>query len=64
MGYELSVYKDYMTPLLSELKGAYPDYKKFVSIEKIFEQIDSLDPSLVASDSVVREFYGGSMLRY
>ena len=64
MGYELSVYKDYMTPLLSELKGAYPDYKKFVSIEKIFEQIDSLDSSLVASDSVVREFYGGSMLRY
>ncbi len=64
IGYEMSVYKDYLMPNLLKIKDTYSDYKKFESIEKIFEQIDSLDPSQVAADSVVREFYGGSTLEY
>lgn len=64
MGYELSVYKDYMMPVLSVLRNTYPEYDKFISIEKIFEQIDSLDSSLVVPDSLVREFYGGSKFKY
>lgn len=64
MGYELSVYKDYLMPILLKTRDTYPDYNKFLSIEKIFEQIDSLDPSLVTMNSVVREFYGGSELEY
>lgn len=64
MGYELSVYKDYLMPILLEIKDTYSDYNKFISIEKIFEQIDSLDDSLVPKDSVVREFFGGSELEY
>lgn len=64
MGYELSVYKDYLMPILLKIRDTYPDYNKFISIERIFEQIDSLDSSLVNADSVVREFFGGSELEY
>lgn len=64
MGYELSVYKDYLMPMFINIKNTYPDYYKFESLEKMFKQIDSLDDSLVDKDSVVREFYGGSELEY
>lgn len=64
IGYEMSVYKDYLMPMLLNIKNTYPDYHKFESIEKMFDQIDSLDDSLVAKNSVVREFYGGSELEY
>lgn len=64
MGYELSVYKNYLMPMLASIKDTYSDYHKFESLEKMFEQIDSLEDSLVDKDSVVREFYGGSELEY
>ncbi len=64
IGYELSVYKDYLMPMLLNIKNTYPDYHKFESIEKMFKQIDSLGDCQVAKDSVVREFYGGSELKY
>ena len=64
IGYELSVYKNYLMPMLLEIKNSYSDYVKYESLEKMFEQIDSLDDSLVVKNSVVREFYGGSELEY
>lgn len=64
MGFELSVYKDYLLPKLLEIKDTYSDYYKIESLEKMFEQIDSIDDHFVAGDSVVREFFGGSELEY
>ena len=64
IGYELSVYKDYLMPMFLKINNTYSDYYKFKSIEKMFEQIDSLEDLIVSGDSVVREFYGGSELEY
>ena len=61
--YEVSVLKSHIVPLLE----AIPADKRGETVEKILlamNQIEALDDSYVAADSLVREFIGGSTYSY
>lgn len=58
---ELCVYRDF---LLEELEQLLPRYEDLGDLVQIFKELPSLSPSLIPSDSLLREFIGGSELNY
>ena len=61
--YELAVLKKYATPLLEEVQpdqAEYAEAQRMLQFLSCFESID--DDSIIANNSIIREFIGGSIL--
>ena len=58
---EMSVYRDY---LYDELEALLPDYPDLADLVQVLREIPSVPEELVPSDSLLREFIGGSELDY
>ncbi|MBE6606451.1 MAG: hypothetical protein E7635_05400 [Ruminococcaceae bacterium] len=56
LGYEFSVIKDRVLPLLGEIDEGSIHFQKARELEKIFVNIQSVDSSFVPHDSLFREF--------
>ncbi len=60
--YELAVLKKYAKPLLMEIKEdepAYPEARRLLTFLQYFEEMEADD---IVSNSILREFVGGSLL--
>jgi Uridine kinase len=58
--YEVSLMKRFAGPLLKKLPEKYPHQEELEKIIAAFTRFEDLDPSYVGSDSLLREFIGGS----
>ena len=61
--YELAVLKKYATPLLEKVQpdqAEYAEAQRMLQFLSCFESID--DDSMIANNSIIREFIGGSIL--
>lgn len=61
--YELPVLKKYARPLLEEIPSnslAYPEAQRILKFLQFFEEVE--DDSVIANNSIIREFIGGSVL--
>ena len=61
--YELAVLKKYAKPLLKEITQDQPEFaeaQRMLQFLKFFVSIE--DDSVIANNSIVREFIGGSVL--
>ena len=61
--YELAVLKKYATPLLEKVQpdqAEYAEAQRMLQFLSCFESID--DDSIIANNSIIREFIGGSIL--
>ena len=62
MACDFSVLKPYVVPLLEKVpRGKYAIAD---DILKAYDRIEAMDESCVASDSLIREFIGGSDFKY
>ncbi|MDO5556347.1 MAG: nucleoside kinase [Clostridia bacterium] len=59
--YELSVLKDYVIKLLSEIKPEEPEFSEAKRIYWLLSYFESIPPKFVPSNSLLREFIGGSI---
>ena len=59
--YELSVLKDYAIPLLKEITQEEPEYSEARRIYHMLSYFESISPENVPSNSLLREFIGGSI---
>lgn len=61
--YELAVLKKYATPLLEKVQpdqAEYAEAQRMLQFLSCFKSID--DDSIIANNSIIREFIGGSIL--
>ncbi len=59
--YELSVLKDYAMPLLEQIGNEYPEYSEAKRLNSMLSYFKSISPENVPSNSLLREFIGGSI---
>lgn len=60
--YEMAVLKKYAVPLLKEVRQEEEEYAEAQRLLRLFRYVDSLDDeSIIAGDSILREFIGGSI---
>lgn len=60
--YEMTVLKKYAVPLLKEVRQEEEEYAEAQRLLRLFRYVDSLDDeSIIAGDSILREFIGGSI---
>ena len=57
----MSVYRHY---LYEDLNALLPDYPDLEDLVKIFGELPETDEKLLPTDSLLREFIGGSELNY
>lgn len=62
--YEVSVMKNYAVPILQSVPEDNPRRAELLQLLEAFECFESIDPSLVAKDSLLREFIGGGSYSY
>ena len=62
--YELNVLKPFIVKLLSEVPDSEPVYAESKRLLKMLNEITPIDIGFVPSDSIVREFIGGSSFEY
>ncbi|MDD6282917.1 MAG: nucleoside kinase [Oribacterium sp.] len=62
MIYELPVLKIYATPLLFQIPEDAPEYREAKRLLKFLDYVLPISPELIPSNSIVREFIGGSCL--
>lgn len=61
--YEISVLKKYALPLLQEIKREEPEYCEAQRMLKFLSHFETIeDDSMIANNSIIREFIGGSVL--
>ena len=61
--YELAVLKKYAEPLLSAITEDMPEYEEAQRMLKFLSFFVSIeDDSVIANNSIIREFIGGSIL--
>ncbi|MBE5818890.1 MAG: nucleoside kinase [Clostridiales bacterium] len=58
--YELAVLKKYIMPLIDSVKADNKYFAKINSISKVMKYVRSIEDDLVPSNSILREFIGGS----
>lgn len=63
-GYEVSLYKSFLSDEISKLLQSSDDYEKLDMIRQAFEEIDDLDTAKIPENSLIREFIGGSAYKY
>ena len=59
--YELSVLKDYAMPLLKEIKQCEPEYSEARRIYAMLSYFEPIPQEFVPTNSLLREFIGGSV---
>lgn len=60
--YELSVLKKYVEPLLTSITREEPEYSEAVRLLKFLQFFKTIeDDSIIANNSIIREFIGGSI---
>lgn len=59
--YELSVLKDYAMPLLEQIGKETPEFSEAKRIHAMLSYFESIPSELVPSNSLLREFIGGSI---
>jgi uridine kinase len=64
LDYEVAVLRPYVEPLLAEIKPYDPEYTIARRIQKVLTNFHSILPTAVPGDSILREYIGGSLLKY
>ncbi len=64
LDYELAVLKPYAVPLLTEIKPGQPEYAEARRLTGFLRNFMAIRPDVVPGDSILREYIGGSQLRY
>ncbi len=62
--YEVSVMKNYAKPLLEGISTGNERYQELLDLIEGFRWFEEIDPALLASDSLIREFIGGGSYQY
>lgn len=62
--FEPSLYRNYIIDDFAELKNRYDGYKRFAPISELINVLDPIPEDIMPKDSLVREFIGGSSLKY
>ena len=62
--YEVSVMKNYAVPILQSVPEDNERHDEMMDLVHAFENFEAIDPSLVAKDSLLREFIGGGSYNY
>ena len=62
--YEVSVMRNYAVPLLQSVPEENERHDELLELIRAFEWFEPVDPALVAKDSLIREFIGGSTFSY
>ena len=64
LDYELSVLRPYAEALLSEIKPGDPEYATARRLHAVLRNFHPIPPTAVPGDSILREYIGGSLLKY
>jgi len=64
LDYELCVLATYVIPLLSEIKPTSPSYTEAARLLNFLSKIQSVNSEMVPNYSILREFIGGSTIKY
>ena len=59
--YELSVLKDYAMPLLAEIKEDLPEFSEAKRLYTMLSYFEAISKKTIPSNSLLREFVGGSI---
>lgn len=59
--YEIAVLKDYAIPLLKAIDNTHPEYSEAKKLLSLLEYFESVPPEYVPTNSLLREFIGGSI---
>ena len=64
LDYELAVLKPFAVPLLNQVKPHQPEYAEARRLTGFLHNFLAIPPAAVPGDSILREYVGGSQLRY
>ncbi len=64
LDYELSVLRPFAEALLMEIKPGDPEYATARRLQGVLRNFHSIPPNAVPGDSILREYIGGSLLKY
>ena len=64
LDYEIAVLRPFVEPLLSEIKPHNPEYATARRLQEVLGNFHPISPSAVPGDSILREYIGGSLLKY
>ncbi len=64
LDYEIAVLKPFAEPLLAEIKPHHEEYATARRLYGVLTNFHSITPSAVPGDSILREYIGGSLLKY
>ena len=64
LDYELSVLRPYAEALLSEIKPGDAEYATARRLHEVLRNFHPIPPTAVPGDSILREYIGGSLLKY
>ncbi len=64
LDYEVAVLRPFVEPLLAEVKPHNPEYATARRIQRVLANFHSISPTAVPGDSILREYIGGSQLKY
>jgi uridine kinase len=62
--YELGVLKKYVKPLLNSVSDYCPSYLEAQRLMRLLDHVYNIQDDLVPSNSILREFIGGSIYSY
>ena len=62
--YEVSVMRNYAVPMLKAVPEENERHNELLELIDAFQFFEPIDPSLVARDSLIREFIGGGSYHY
>ena len=64
LDYELAVLKPFAGPLLNQIKPSHPEYAEARRLTGFLHNFFSIPPTAVPGNSILREYIGGSQLKY
>lgn len=64
LDYEIAVLRPFAEPLLAEIKPHHEEYATARRLYSVLANFHSITPSAVPGDSILREYIGGSLLKY
>lgn len=64
LDYEIAVLRPFAEPLLAEIKPHHVEYATARRLYGVLANFHSITPSAVPGDSILREYIGGSLLKY
>jgi uridine kinase len=64
LDYELAVLKPFAVPLLDQIKPSQPEYAEARRLTGFLHNFLAIAPDIVPGNSILREYIGGSQLKY